>query len=65
MGSWSDVTAGIQVGIRCYNGAGVLTDAGFRMTYLNGLGMKGFGGASVAYLLADKPKTASYTPSAT
>jgi len=64
-GSWTDVAAGLQVGIRCYDAAGALTDAEFRMTYMNGLGMKGFGGTSVAYLLADKPKLASYTPSAT
>jgi hypothetical protein len=31
---------------------------------MDGLGVKGFGGGTVAYLLADQPKTASYTPAA-
>jgi hypothetical protein len=52
---WADVSAGVRVRVRCYNRAGDLRDAGFTLSFMDGLGLKGFGGTSVAYLLADQP----------
>ena len=64
LGSWSDVTDGVQVGVRCYNASGALADSEFLLSFMDGLGLKGVGGSSVAYLYADQPKTSVYTPPA-
>jgi hypothetical protein len=61
---WADVTAGVQVRVRCYTHFGQLHDAQFTLSFMDGLGLKGFGGASVAYLLANQPATPTYTPPA-
>jgi hypothetical protein len=64
-GAWNTVAQGVQVGVRCYNTAGSLSDGPFMVSFMDGLGVKGFGGGSeAAYLLADQPKIASYTPPA-
>ena len=63
-GQWNGLANEVTVDVRCYNSAGTLHDAYFMLTFMDGLGVKGFGGTSVAYLRATRPKTSSYTPPA-
>ena len=46
---------------RSHTGA-LLTDRIFELVYAKGLGIAGLGGRTAAYVLADRPTTASYVP---
>jgi hypothetical protein len=49
--------------VLCRTAAGVETDATFHMVFTNGTGLRGVSGQD-AYVFANRPSTASYTPAA-
>lgn len=57
--SW---TAGLVATVSCRDRNGAHVDTPFDLTYLKGRGLKFEGDPNVAYVLADRPTTASYTP---
>lgn len=59
--SWS---AGVVVGVACRDADGALIDTSFMLTYMKGRGLKFAGDPNVAFVLADKPTTASYQSTA-
>jgi hypothetical protein len=52
-------TGALAIGVRCNHGDGFDR---FALTFLSRIGLKGPGGHNVAYVFADKPTEASYTP---
>jgi hypothetical protein len=56
-GGWS-LTSTQQVNVRCFNASGAPADTRFTLSYAN----PGTPDAVMAYLWADQPSTASYTP---
>ena len=57
--SWA---AGLVATVACRAHDGSLIDTAFDLTYMKGRGLKFEGSHNVAFLLADRPTTASYTP---
>ncbi len=57
--SW---TAGVEATVACRDRAGTLRDRSFTLTYMKGRGLKFEGDSHVAFVLADHPTTAAYTP---
>jgi hypothetical protein len=62
--SWSTQQSAMVVRIKCYDDAGLPTDAHYFVSFMQGLGIKGAGGTHTAYLWANHPTTASYHPNA-
>ncbi|MFO7533513.1 MAG: hypothetical protein R6W93_13720 [Candidatus Limnocylindrales bacterium] len=58
----SDGRTAKLVRVQCLSIAGVGQDVRFHLTFLHRAGLKGFGGAPVAYLLANRPTASAYTP---
>ena len=58
--SW---TAGLVATVACRDHHGSLLDTSFDLTFMKDRGLKFEGSSHVAYVLADRPTTASYTPS--
>lgn len=61
---WGSGTTVQNVNVACVNAAGAPVDAYFTATYTNALAFTGRAGAANAYLWANQPSSASYTPSA-
>lgn len=50
--------------VTCYTPSGTAVAAPFDIVFMQKLGLKGDGGAHVAYVYADQPKKTAYTPAA-
>jgi len=62
--SWLLATPTV-VTVKCYSPfTHTASDAHFELAYTNGVGLTGASGQSAAYLFANKPTTASYSPTA-
>ena len=57
--SWE---AGLVANVACRDHDGSLVDTSFHLGYMKGRGLKFPGDPNVAFLLADRPTTSSYTP---
>jgi hypothetical protein len=60
--SWGPSTTDLVVTVQCRNLSTAKADADFALFFSQGQGLKGSGHVPVAYLEANQPTTASYTP---
>jgi hypothetical protein len=62
MASWGPSGTDMLVHVTCFDASGSPVDTNFTLTFMQALGLKGTKLTKVAYLLANKATTASYTP---
>lgn len=63
--SWGPSAADQAVNVRCFDAAGAAVDTRFTMTFVDGASLVPKPGAPSAYLWANEPANAAYTPSLT
>jgi hypothetical protein len=59
---WGNEQGDLEADIRCHAPTGGFVDERFTVAWFRGMGLKGPGADRVAYLLANRPKVASYAP---
>jgi len=64
VGSWSQASADVSVNVRCFNSSGAPADSQFSMTYHRKTDLLGRFSNNHAFVWANAPFSASYTPSA-